>query len=122
MAYENSEHSLSRDSTRLSFLDSENVDMRFVRGKWQRIRYHTPESLRGLLSRYFEEVEISDTSRATVKAVCGRPLALPTEEYERAFSEEFNMPYPNDFRHNKHEGISDILIELTNERNSRLEE
>ncbi len=81
MAYENSEHSISRDSTRLNFLDSNNVDMRFVRGKWQRIRYHTPESLRGLLSRYFEEVQLSDVTRATVKAVCrkrGRSPSMST--------------------------------------------
>ncbi|MER6425746.1 hypothetical protein, partial [Streptomyces sp. NPDC001137] len=121
LAYENSEHSISRDSTRLSFLDSANVDMRFVRGKWQRIRYHTPESLLGLLSRYFEDVKISDTTRATVKAVCKRPRVLPIEEYRQAFSEEFNMPYPNEFRHNKHGGILDILIKSIEDRNSKLE-
>lgn len=118
MAYENSGHSISRDSTRLAFLDSENVDMRFVRGNWQRIRYHTPESLRGLLSRYFEEVELSDTMRATVKAVCRKPRPFPIEEYEEAFLNEFNMPYPNDFRHDKHKGIVEILIELIKDRNS----
>jgi ParB family chromosome partitioning protein len=121
LAYEKSEHSISRDSTRLSFLDSENVDMRFVRGKWQRIRYHTPESLRGLLSRYFEDVQISDTTRATVKAACKRPRVLPIEEYRQALSEEFNMPYPNGFRHNKHSGILAILLELIEDRNSKLE-
>ncbi|MFF0741549.1 ParB N-terminal domain-containing protein [Streptomyces sp. NPDC004111] len=122
LAYENSEHSISRDSTRLNFLDSENVDMRFVKGKWQRIRYHTPESLRGLLLRYFEDVQLSDTSRATVKAVCRKPRAFPVEEYEEAFHNEFNMPYPNDYRHDKHEGIVAILIELIKDRNSKLEE
>jgi ParB family chromosome partitioning protein len=121
LAYENSSHSISRDSTRLNFLDSENVDMRFVKGKWQRIRYHTPESLRGLLLRYFEDVQLSDTSRATVKAICRKPRVFPIEEYEEAFRNEFNMPYPNDFRHNKHEGIAAILIELIKDRNSKLE-
>ncbi|WKV74174.1 ParB N-terminal domain-containing protein [Streptomyces sp. PCS3-D2] len=120
-AYENSEHSISRDAERLKFLDSENVDMRFVRGKWQRIRYHTPESLRGLLSRYFEEVELSDATRATLKAVCRKPRAFPAEEYEEAFRNEFNMPYPNGHRHDKHFGIVEILIELIKERNAHSE-
>ncbi|WP_433547186.1 ParB N-terminal domain-containing protein [Streptomyces sp. CA-294286] len=121
LAYENSGHSISRDSTRLNFLDSENVDMRFVKGKWQRIRFHTPESLRGLLLRYFEDVQLSDASRATVKAVCHNPRAFAAEEYEEAFRNEFNMPYPNEYRHNKHEGIVGILVELIKDRNSEME-
>ncbi|MFJ2738497.1 hypothetical protein ACIO3O_02405 [Streptomyces sp. NPDC087440] len=63
LAYENSGHSISRDSTRLNFLDNENVDMRFVKGKWQRIRYHTAESLRGLLLRCFEGESITGSRR-----------------------------------------------------------
>ncbi|WP_078897142.1 hypothetical protein [Streptomyces rimosus] len=97
------------------------MDMRFTRGKWQRIRYHTPESLRGLLSRYFEEVELSDTTRATLKAVCRKPRPFPIEDYKEALDNEFNMPYPNEFRHNKHEGIVGILIELIKDRNAILE-
>ncbi|MFE2524779.1 ParB N-terminal domain-containing protein [Streptomyces sp. NPDC059382] len=120
-AYENSEHSISRDSTRLAFLDEHSVDMRFERGKWQRIRYHTPESLRGLLSRYFEEVELSDVTRATVKAVCRKPRPFPIEEYETAFQNEFNMPYPNECRHDKHARIVEILIELIKDRNRQME-
>ncbi|MFE5718999.1 methyltransferase domain-containing protein [Streptomyces erythrochromogenes] len=120
-AYEDSEHSISRDATRLKFLDEHGVDMRFVKGKWQRIRYHTPDSLRGLLSRYFEEVELSDASKATIKAVCRKPRAFPIEEYEEAFRNEFNMPYPNDYRHDKHFGIVEKLIELIKERNAQPE-
>ncbi|MFI6469892.1 ParB N-terminal domain-containing protein [Streptomyces sp. NPDC050516] len=121
LAYENSEHSISRDSTRLAFLDHENVDMRFVRGKWQKIRYHTPESLRGLLSRYFEDVQLSDTTRATVKAVCRKPRVFPIEEYREAFENEFNMPYPNDFRHDRHGEIVRKLIELIKDGNIQIE-
>jgi ParB family chromosome partitioning protein len=95
--------------------------MRFVRGKWQKIRYHTPESLRGLLSRYFEDVQLSDTTRATVKAVCRKPRAFPVTEYREALENEFNMPYPNGFRHNRHGEIVEKLIELIKDRNIQLE-
>ncbi|MFI1182526.1 ParB N-terminal domain-containing protein [Streptomyces sp. NPDC020799] len=116
--YEQSEHSTTKSATRLSFLDEHSVDMRFVKGKWQRIRFHTPETLRELLLEYFEEVELSETHRANIKARCRGPQVFPIEDYREAFDNEFNMPYPDGYRHNKHKGIVEILIELIKERNT----
>ncbi|MGW1800019.1 hypothetical protein ACWCQN_29705 [Streptomyces sp. NPDC001984] len=102
-AFENKQHSTSRnDSTRLSFLDSENVDMRFMAGKWMKIRYDTPESLAELLEAYFGEVKVTGRSNATLRAICRNPLRLSDLDYSKALDEEFNMPYPNDFRHGRH--------------------
>ncbi|MEU7015895.1 methyltransferase domain-containing protein [Streptomyces sp. NPDC046385] len=75
-------------TTKMSFLDENNVEMSFVKGKWQKLRFHTPESLEPLLRRYFEE--------------------------------EFNMPYPNGFRHDRHLELVGNLIKLVIERNLSL--
>lgn len=37
----------------MSFLDDDNVEMNFVKGKWQKLRFHTPATLETLLRRYF---------------------------------------------------------------------
>jgi hypothetical protein len=103
--------------THMSFLDDDNVEMNFVKGKWQKLRFHTPDSLEPLLRGYFRDVRISDRSGANLKAVCKGPLPLPEEDYRRAFDEEFNMPYPNDFRHNRHRELVEKLIKLVSERN-----
>ncbi|WP_330306193.1 MULTISPECIES: ParB N-terminal domain-containing protein [unclassified Streptomyces] len=119
-AFEAKQHTTSaNDSTRLSFLDAENVDMRFMQGKWMRIRYHTPGSLTELLEAYFGQVTVAGRSNATLRAVCKDPLPLSDLDYEKALDEEFNMPYPNDFRHGRHKQLTEILIKLVKERNSR---
>ncbi|MFE2584016.1 ParB N-terminal domain-containing protein [Streptomyces sp. NPDC059378] len=117
LAFENKQHATSRhDSTRLSFLDKENVDMRFMQGKWMRIRFHTPESLHELLGAYFGEVKVAGRSNATLRVVCRKPLKLSDLDYEKALNEEFNMPYPGDFRHGRHKRLVEILIKLVQER------
>jgi ParB family chromosome partitioning protein len=117
-AFENSQHSTSRESSRLTFLDGENVDMRFMQGKWMRIRFHTPESLAELLAAYFGEVTVAGRSNATLRAVCKKPLRLSDLDYEKALDEEFDMPYPNEFRHGRHKQLTENLIKLVKERES----
>ncbi|MFD3496268.1 hypothetical protein ACFWWB_37865 [Streptomyces sp. NPDC058690] len=50
------------------------------------------------------------SSGANLKAVCKGPPPLPEEDYRKALDEEFNMPYPNDFRHNRHGELEEKLI------------
>ncbi|MCB8906742.1 MULTISPECIES: methyltransferase domain-containing protein [unclassified Streptomyces] len=107
-------------TTKMSFLDEDNVEMNFVKGKWQKLRFHTPDTLEPLLRRYFEDVKVTDLSGSNIKATCRRPIPLPKEEYERAFEEEFNMPYPNGFRHDRHLELVGNLIKLVKERNCSL--
>lgn len=107
-------------TTKMSFLDDDNVEMNFVKGKWQKLRFHTPETLEPMLRRYFADVKVTDLSGSNLKATCRRPLALPKEEYEMAFEQEFNMPYPNGFRHDRHLELVGNLIKLVVERNKPL--
>lgn len=95
--------------------------MRFMQGKWMRIRYHTPESLAELLGAYIGDVTVAGRSNATLRAICKDPLPLSDLDYERALDEEFNMPYPNDFRHGRHKRLVEILVKLAKERINRAE-
>lgn len=96
--------------SQLSFLDADNVELRFQSGRWLTMRYHDGESLRALLTQYFEDVEVHATTNATIRAVCRRPLPQPPERLRWALTEEFNMPYPGDYRHNQHEGAVEALL------------
>ncbi|GAA3371262.1 hypothetical protein GCM10020367_21220 [Streptomyces sannanensis] len=104
-------------ATGMAFLDGHNVEMNFVQGKWQKLRFHSADTLMTLLTSYFKDVQISDVSDSNLKAVCRRPLALDQSDYERAFDEEFNMPYPDEYRHGKHRELVTNLIELVTRRN-----
>ncbi|MGM9465412.1 ParB N-terminal domain-containing protein [Streptomyces murinus] len=107
-------------TTKMSFLDEDNVEMNFVKGKWQKLRFHTPETLEPMLRRYFKDVKVTDLSGSNLKATCRRPIPLPKGEYEQAFEAEFNMPYPNGFRHDRHLELVGNLIKLVVERNESL--
>ncbi|MER5639397.1 ParB N-terminal domain-containing protein [Kitasatospora sp. NPDC002227] len=115
---ENANRATTGGAINMSFLDDNNVEMNFVQGKWQKLRFHTPDTLEALLEPYFEHVTISDVSDSNLKAVCKGPRVLPESDYRKALEEEFNMPYPNDFRHGKHSEMVEFLIKLTIERNS----
>ncbi|MFE5113801.1 hypothetical protein [Streptomyces sp. NPDC056663] len=54
-------------TTHMSFLDDDNVEMNFVKGEWQKLRFHTPDSLEPLLRGYFRDAWISDRSGANLK-------------------------------------------------------
>ncbi|MFI9157543.1 methyltransferase domain-containing protein [Kitasatospora aureofaciens] len=115
---ENANRATTGGAVNMSFLDSDNVEMNFVQGKWQKLRFHTPETLEPLLRAYFDDVQIRDAADSNIKAVCRNPKALDEADYRKAFDEEFNMPYPNGFRHDKHHELVEMLIKLVMERNS----
>jgi ParB family chromosome partitioning protein len=69
-----------------------------------------------LLSKYFAQVEIIPGNSQNY-AICRLPKQLSIAEYETALSNEFNMEYPNNFKHNRHEALVKYLIDLVRERN-----
>lgn len=96
--------------SQLSFLDADNVELRFQSGRWLTMRYHDGESLRALLTESFEDVEVHATTNATIRAVCRGPIPLDPQRLRWALEEEFNMPYPGDYRHNQHEGVVEAVM------------
>lgn len=103
------------------FLDGTNVEVSYYQGIWVTMRFHTQETLRPILEKFFEEVEFFERrSAANFWGVCTKPKILTESEYLTAFNEEFNMPYPGGFRHGKHDGLVKVLMEKVAERNARM--
>ena len=78
--------------------------------------FHTHESLRKLLLQYFEQVEIhGGEGEPQIYAVASIPRKLPRSKVEEAVNVEFNMEYPGDYRHNRHEPLVKALLKALEE-------
>ena len=92
------------------FLDKDGFSATFRNGVWTMQRYHTVESFTETLKKYFEVVELANHSGSSMQMRCEKPINLPIEHYEKALNIEFNMEYPNNYKHNQHEGIVKAII------------
>lgn len=104
----------------IEFLDKDNFAATFRQGNWTMQRFHSMDSLRELLLKYFCEVEIAAGSSQNY-AICRKPIKLKMEEYEEALNVEFNMEYPNNFRHNRHENLVRVLLKMIKVRNESID-
>jgi hypothetical protein len=68
------------------------------------------ESLKALCEKYFNEVKIVDKGMSNIYAICKLPKSLCSTNYYRALNVEFNMEYPNEYRHNRHKGLVSEII------------
>lgn len=101
---------------RIEFLDKNGFSATFREGVWTMQRFHTIESFTQTLKKYFEEVEVISSCVGTMQMRCKKPINLPIEHYKKALNIEFNMEYPNNYRHNQHEGIVEALINRLKDR------
>ena len=79
-------------------------------------KFHTPESYKSLLEQYFDSVKIISTTAKFIFCACSKPKQLPRAVYEEYLDKEFNIEYPNGFKHNKHKGLVEILISKVADR------
>lgn len=110
------EHNISTTNKRLiEFLDKDKFCATFRKGVWTIQKFNSAEMLYDLLSKYFSEVKVIDNDVGQLFAICKKPKRLDKAEYEKALNIEFNMEYPNGYKHNKHEKIvATIMKELDN--------
>lgn len=110
------------DTTRRpSFLDADNVEVSFQQGLWVTMRYHTQDTLRPVLEQFFHEVEFFERrAAANFWGTCRKPKVLDPEEYRVAIDEEFNMPYVDGYKHDRHGKLLETLMGLVAERNAAL--
>ncbi len=97
-------------SRAIEFLDAENFSATFRQGNWTLQRFHSQDSLKALLLKYFGEVTIS-TGPSQHYAICSKPVQFPPLHYSEALETELNMEYPENFKHNKHETLVKIIME-----------
>lgn len=102
----------STDKVRgLEFMDKDNFSATFRKGVWTMQKFNTKESLENLLSKYFGDVYVNSSNKNQLYAICKQPKKLNKEKYKTALNIEFNMEYPNGFRHNKHEKIVRSILD-----------
>lgn len=99
----------------IEFLDKDNFSATFRQGNWTLQRFHSVDSLKTMLLKYFHDVEVIPGGSQNY-AICKHPVQMTNEEYEKALSTEFNMEYPNDFRHNRHIELVKHLMNMIGER------
>lgn len=107
------------DKTKLSagagdclwYLDDKNYTLGVTNGIVFKQKFHTRESYVELLENYFEEVVVLSCNSGYVYCACTKPRQLHRKVYEDYLDKELNIEYPNGFRHNKHRGLMEALIQ-----------
>lgn len=105
----------TRKQRSIEFLDSDGFSTIFRDGLWTKQRFHTNESFKETLERYFDYVEIRPfqlKSRYQIAAYCKDPKPMPESVAALALNTEFNLDY-NGVKLNVHGGLVEaVLLQL----------
>lgn len=96
----------------LEFLDKDNYSATFRGGVWTMQHFHTLETLKELLERYYYDVSVfcGKKSQSNIYAVCKKPKPIDLDYLATALEFELNMEYPNNYKHNKHAKLKELVI------------
>lgn len=95
----------------IEFLDDDNYSVTFRNGVWTKQRFNTKENLKKELFPYFQEVNVTGSeTRSNIYAICKKPIRWSISDYKKALNTEFNMTYPNGFKHNKHKKLVNTIL------------
>lgn len=105
-------HKQSTDLKRdIEFLDDNNFSITFRNGVWTKQRFNTKENLYNELIPYFKEVSIyGNEKKSNIYAICKKPIRHDIKDYIKVLNIEFNMQYPNGFKHNKHKKLVKTIV------------
>lgn len=97
----------------IEFLDDNQFSVTFRNGVWTKQRFTTKEQLQQELTPYFKEIQtLGNETRSNIYAICKKPVRFPKDEYKKALDMEFNMTYPNRFKHNKHSKLVNVILNI----------
>ncbi len=92
-------------------LTEDNRTFQYKNGNITFQKYHSKDTLKELLSEYFNVVEYTPIKSGNMIAfVCKYPKSLNRKQYVESLETEFNMEYPNGFKHNKHKGLVETIL------------
>lgn len=111
VTYLNKADSIRSMGTRLDYLDDKNFSVFNAYGVWNILNFHSSKTFYRLAKKYFENVKVKSISNS-VLAICDTPIELDIDHVDRCINIEFNMEYPNEYYHNKHESLCEIILEL----------
>ena len=95
----------------IEFLDDESFSVTFRNGVWTKQRFTTKERLYQELMPYFNNIEtLGNETRSNIYAICKNPIRFSNEEHKKVLNTEFNMTYPNEFKHNKHMELANTIL------------
>lgn len=95
----------------IEFLDKDNFGITFRNGVWTKQRFTTKEQLHNELTPNFKKIEIhGHETQSNIYAICKEPIELSKSAYKTALNTEFNMQYPNGFKHNKHTKLVQTIL------------
>ena len=100
----------------LWYLDDKNYTLGVTNGIVFKQKFHTKESFIALLENYFDDIVVLSCSAGYIYCACTHPKQLPRDIYETYLEKELNIEYPGGFKHNKHKGLMEVLIEKVAER------
>lgn len=107
------------ESKRTFELDENGMYLSYRKGHYTSQKYHDEQELKKTLLQFFgsvEQVKGKDKSATGIFFECRKPKKIDKKYLEEVLNEEFNMLYPNDYRHNQHEGLVEALLEENNKR------
>ncbi len=97
----------------LEFLDANGFSATFRHGAWTLQKFHSVESLRKLLSKYFYDVKIyRPRTMGNIYGVCRQPIRFSVDKYKESLNAEFNMEYKGGYKHNKHDMLVSTILKL----------
>ena len=103
-------------SRRIYYLDSNNYTVGVSNGIAFKQKFHTADSYKSLLEKYFDDVQVVFEKSSYIYCVAKNPKQLKPESVEMALNEEFNIEYPNEYRHNKQGGLVSGILERLGDR------
>lgn len=108
------------DNSKRTFeLDENGMYLSYRKGHYTAQKYHDEATLKETLELFFEEVEqvwSKDTCATSIYYRCKKPKKLDEKWLREVLNEEFNMLYPNDYRHNEQAELVETLVKAHNER------
>jgi hypothetical protein len=101
----------------VEYFDKNLFTATFRMGVWTLQKMHTKESFIEMLQTYFEEVTVTKKYGSSMHhAICRKPKQFSSEEYRKALDIEFNMEYPNGYRHNQQKELVNELLYALHQR------
>lgn len=110
----------SIDNSKRTFeLDENGMYLSYRKGHYTAQKYHDEKALKETLLQFFEEVEqkkAKDTSATGIFYECKKPKSIDEKFLLETLNTEFNMEYPNGYKHNQHEGLVDEIMKAHKKR------
>jgi hypothetical protein len=108
------------DNSKRTFeLDENGMYLSYRKGHYTAQKYHDEQTLKETLEMFFDDVQQvwgKDTCATSIYYKCKKPKQFSEEFIREVLNEEFNMLYPNDYRHNQHAELVETLVKAHQER------